>query len=101
MKSCHKHEIENCSDYIQIIEYYYSVYMAVFRKEHPRISSAAMDSVIEALQCGSDLVDDTDLETYKALIDKHFQTQYDNCDYNICHFMTEGIRNKRFYEACY
>ncbi len=101
IKSCHKHKIEDCSDHLQIIEYYYSAYMAVFRKEHPRISFAAMDSVIEALRCGSDLVDDTDLETYKTLIEQHFQTQYDNCDYNICHFMTEGICNNRFYETCY
>lgn len=42
-----------------------------------------------------------DVDSYRAMIDKHFQTEYAGCDYNICHFMTEGIRNNRFYETCY
>lgn len=40
-----------------------------------------MDSVIEALQSGSDMVDDMAPETYAELIEQHFKTQYDNCDY--------------------
>lgn len=75
--------------------------MSKFHQEHPRLSSQAMDSVIEALQSGSDMVDDMAPETYAELIEQHFKTQYDNCDYNICHFMTEGIRNNRYYETCY
>lgn len=55
----------------------------------------------EALQSGSDMADDMVPETYAKLIEQHFKTQYDNCDYNICHFMTEGIRNNRYYETCY
>lgn len=101
IKACRKLGITDCSDYITIIEYYYSMYMATFHKEHPRLSSSAMDSVIEAIYSGSELVDGTDPDMYKALISQHFKTQYDNCDYNICHFMSEGIRNNRFYEACY
>lgn len=101
IKSCHKQGITDCCDYIVIIEYYYSMYMATFHKEHPRLSSTAMDSVIESIYSGSELVDNTDPDMYKALISQHFKTQYDNCDYNICHFMSEGIRNNRFYEACY
>ena len=41
-----------------------------------------------------------DIFVYAPMIDRHFKTQYDNCDYNICHFMTEGIRYNRFSEAC-
>lgn len=101
IKSCHKQDIQDCTNYVTIIKYYYSMYMATFHKEHPRLSSPAMDSVIEAIFSGSELVDGTDPDMYKALIAQHFKTQYDNCDYNICHFMSEGIRNNRFYEACY
>lgn len=101
VKSCCKQGITDCSDYITIIEYYYSMYMATFHKEHPRLSSPAMDSIIEAIYSGTELVDGTDPNMYKALISQHFKTQYNNCDYNICHFMSEGIRNNRFYEACY
>lgn len=72
-----------------------------FQEEYPRLSAPAMNRVIEALICGSENAPNVDLDTYKAMIGQHFKTQYDNCDYNICHFMTEGIRNNRFYEACY
>lgn len=101
VKSCCKQGITDCSDYITIIEYYYSMYIATFHKEHPRLSSPAMDSIIKAIYSGTELVDGTDPDMYKALISQHFKTQYNNCDYNICHFMSKGIRNNRFYEACY
>lgn len=101
IKSCHKQGIKDCSDYITIIEFYYSTYMQTFHKEHPRLSGSTMDNVVNALQYGSDMVDGIEPDVYKTLIEQHFKTQYQNCDYNICHFITEGIRNNRFYETCY
>ena len=101
IRSCHKLGIQNYADYVTIIKYYYSMYMTTFHKEHPRLSNPAMDSVIKSICSGSELVDGTDPDMYEALISQHFKTQYDNCDYNICHFMSEGIRNNRFYETCY
>lgn len=101
IKSCHNQGIQDCNEYVKIIKCYYDAYMKTFQEEHPRLSSSAMDGVISALQSGSDMVDGIDFDTYKAIIEQHFKTQYDNCDYNICHFMTEGIRNNRFYEVCY
>lgn len=101
--SCNRAEEDNPKPYIEIIKYYYQAYMNTFHEEHPRLSRQAMDSVVTAIQCGTDLIEDygPDVEIYHAMIDKHFQTQYTNCDYSICHFMTEGIRNNRFYETCY
>lgn len=101
IKSCHKHDITDCTQYIEIIKYYYSAYMDTFNQEHPRLSTAAMDNVVSALWTGTDIVDDMDIEVYQPMIDKHFQTQYSNCDYSICHFMTEGIRDNRYYETGY
>ena len=62
-----------------------------------------MDDVVTAIQCGTDVIEDESLnvDMYRAMIDKHFQTQCKNCDYNICHFMTDGILNTRFHEVCY
>lgn len=74
--------------------------MQTFQKEHPRLSGKAMDTVVESMSYGSENVPDVDIEEYKAMIDKHFQTKYKNCNYSICHFMTEGIRNNRSYEVC-
>ncbi len=101
--ACNRTDAEDPQPYIDIIEYYYQTYMHTFHEEHPRLSSKAMDSVISAIQCGTDLIEDDrlNIDMYRAMIDKHFQTQYKNCDYSICHFMTEGIRNNRFYETGY
>ncbi len=101
--ACNRTDAEDPQPYIGIIEYYYQAYMNTFHEEHPRLSNKAMDGVIAAIQCGTDLIKDNQLDVnmYHTIIDKHFQTQYKNCDYSICHFMTEGIRNNRFYETCY
>lgn len=103
IKSCNKQGIQDTKPYIDIVVYYYSVYMQILNKEHPRLSNDAMDSVIFALMCGTDNLDpsELDIDDYKAMIDRHFKTPYKECDYNICHFMTEGIRNNRFFETCY
>ena len=99
--ACNRAAASDNKPYIDIIKYYYSVYMNTFHQEHPRLNREAMDNVVSAIQTGTDMVQDIDVEAYYAMIDQHFQTQYENCDYSICHFMTEGIRNNRFYEACY
>ncbi len=100
-KACHKQGIADCSDFVEIITFYYGAYMRTFHREHPRLSAKAMDGVISALCNGSEMVEDIYPETYKAMIERHFRAQYQDCDYNICHFMSEGIRNNRYYESCY
>lgn len=102
-KSCRELGIENSAPYIEIIAYYYTIYQQTFGREHPPLSTKALDSVIVAIRDGTDMLQDCplDVDCYHAMIDKHFQTEYADCDYNICHFMTEGIRNNRFYETCY
>lgn len=101
IKACHKNDITDHSPYVKIIEYYYAAYNKAFNEEHPRLSESAMNTVVSALSSGTDLVQEADFDMYHDMIDKHFQTQYKDCDYNICHFMSDGIRDNRFYETCY
>lgn len=104
VKACKKQEIDNDSDIIDIIKiitFYYETYMKSFHKEHPRLSAKSMENVVSALYFGSDVIDYLDTKIYKNMIERHFQTEYNDCDYNICHFVTEGIRNNRFYETYY
>ena len=103
MKSCKAHGIQNFHPFIDIISYYYSAYKRTLGKEHPRLSAKAMDTVVVSFLSSSDNLDglEYDPEAYHAMIDKHFQTQYQDCDYNICHFMSEEVRTNRFYETCY
>lgn len=88
------HDIENA---LCVVEYYLESFKNVFMENHPFISQNAMNGVIERFFGGSDIVE-CDPEIYFALIDKHFATFYEDCDYNICHFMTDGIRQNRAYE---
>ena len=88
-------------DFINIIEYYYMKYKSIFGKEHPPLSFEYVNRVVQALEVGTDIVDGTDFDMYREIIDKHFETQYANCDYNILHFISDEIRDNRFHEACY
>lgn len=88
------HDIENA---MCVVEYYLESFKNAFGENHPFISQNAMNGVIERFFAGSDIVE-CDPEVYFELIDKHFSTVYENCDYNICHFMTDGIRQNRAYE---
>lgn len=103
MKSCKNHSVKDSRPFVDIISYYYSAYNRAFGKEHPRLSARAMDSVISSFLSSSGNLDglEYDPEAYHAIIDRHFQTQYQDCDYNICHFMSEEVRNNRYYETCY
>lgn len=103
MKSCKTHGVQDFRPFVDIISYYYNVYKRTFGKEHPYLSAKAMDSIISALLNSSNNLDGLEYypEAYYAMIDKHFQTQYQDCDYNICHFMSEEVRTNRFYETCY
>ena len=86
----------------EVIQYYYSKYKDKVGKEHPIINQIAMNSVVDKLILGTDIITWFDFETYESMIDKHFETDYRNCDFNICHFIScDEIRNNRFYETCY
>jgi hypothetical protein len=87
LKACNKNDITDLSPYVKIIEYYYAAYNKAFNEEHPRLSESALDTVVSALSSGTDLVQEVDFDMYRDMIDRHFQTQYTYCDYNICHFM--------------
>lgn len=83
---------------LKAVMHYFKTYKEVIGEEHPFLSQKAMNGVIERFFAGSDNVVEIDFETYKELINQHFRTDYKDSDYNICHFMTEGIRNNRAYE---
>lgn len=88
------YDIENA---LCVVKYYLESFKNTFGENHPFISQKAMNGVIERFFGGSDIVE-CDPEIYYELIDKHFATVYEDCDYNICHFMTDGIRQNRAYE---
>ena len=66
--SCNRLSVTDIQSCIDIIEYYYQSYMDTFHEEHPRLSSKAMLNVVEAIQCGTEVISDIDVEEYRAMI---------------------------------
>ncbi len=79
-------------DVLFIFGYYFQIYEYVFREVHPHIRVEQIERIIKAMPHFA-------LDSYEVLIDRHFNTQYRNCDYNINHFFSGDIRLMRLYES--
>ena len=108
--SCHRvgiYSTDMINEVSWIIRYFYFKYYCRFNIEHPRLNNGTMDSCVEQLIGSSDngivgdLLSDVDRVDYKQMIDKYFETWFDNCDYHLPHFVASNIRELRYYEAVY
>jgi DNA-binding transcriptional regulator GbsR (MarR family) len=92
-----KYNIENSE--IECIEYYLSLYKQYRGVEHPRLKEEQWIYVIKGiLDVDGIELDDTSI---MDMMDQHFITKYRNCDYNILHFMSEGVKLNRMFEVAY
>ena len=84
---------------VEVVTYYLDYYYDVYGFEHPRLKDEQWQRVVNSLFS----VDEYDLsETdLKDMIEQHFTTEYDNCDYNILHFISDGVMLNRMYEVAY
>ena len=89
-----------------VFRYYFEKYEELMGNPHPPIKADQIARIckmmpkILAVGSGSDYAD-IDASAYPALIDKHFNTRYRNCDYRINHFFSGKIRENRFFEELY
>jgi len=93
-------------DILSVFRYYFQKYEDTFDEVHPNIRVSQIEYIIEVMPYigndgNSSAGGDINAESYEALIDKHFQTKYQNCDFNINHFFAGDIRLMRFYEELY
>ena len=78
------------------VRLFFDMYHEYWGKEHPYLKKTKLQEVTDKLAYyESELC--LDEASWLTLIDKYFNTEL-NCDYNICHFATEGIIMNRFYE---
>jgi hypothetical protein len=84
---------------IEVIEYYISLYRDYRGKDHPKLKEDQWNYVVENMY----YLEDFDLgeTTIMDMMEQHFKTKYKNCDYNILHFMSNGVRVRRMYEVAY
>ena len=85
---------------LQVFQYYFETYELIFGEAHPMISIDQITRIIAKMPFVSD---DSIIapEDYKIIIDQHFITNYQHCDYIINHFFSGRIREMRYFETLY
>ena len=102
----HFEEYNFTDDYKEeVVSYYMESYSLNTNKKHPKLKPSQWERVddglnkIDNVELGMEYTPDVDI--WKDIIDQHFATNYDSCDYNILHFIEDGIKVRRMYEAGY
>ena len=85
---------------LQVFQYYFETYELIFGEAHPMI---IIDQIARVITKMPFISDDSIIapEDYKIIIDQHFITNYQHCDYNINHFFSGRIREMRYFETLY
>ena len=109
-KACRENRVEDVKEresIREIIYFFYREYFYSTGREHPRLNQEVMNKCVRKLIDGTDIIcdgidmDGDGVEFYKAMIEKYFNTRFKNCNYALPHFMSDEIRNNRYYETMY
>lgn len=104
-------------EFIEVITYYFSLYNKVFKRDHPILKTETLAEVMYKLP--RDYEDEFSdyhkgyirgdyvakyepidyMDNGVALILRYFYTDFEECNYSICHFVSGDIRKLRMYEA--
>lgn len=91
----------NEDDVLEVILYFVETYNECTGEVHPHFTQTGMIKVIEKFQeqefdVNGRIVDvPFDVETYKELIDRYFDTEFYGADYKLWHFLSGNIRAYR------
>jgi hypothetical protein len=96
----HKEEIL-LDTVIPAVEYYLTMYEETIGRKHPALKKDQWSKVVAKILCVKLEYQETylELDEFELTVNRHFITIYDNCDYNILHFLSGDIMKNRFYEA--
>mgnify|MGYP000905340865 CR=1 FL=1 len=86
---------------IEAVNIYLEEYRRTQGKDHPRLKTDQWERVIENIVYCSEIQENLSVDEVEKMIDKHFITEYRDCDYNILHFISDDVYNNRFYEEVY
>ena len=82
------------ADVAHAIQYYLRKYQDYRKDEHPNLKRKQWERVVDTLTNRA-----LPANSWREIIDRHFATDYGDCDYNILHFITEGVIKHRMYEC--
>ena len=89
-------------EYVRVVNYYLQKYRMIMYKEHPPFSIKTLEN-IEGIFCAIDYIHNRDdyivPDVVIKMIDRHFVTEYKNCDYNINHFLSPNVHYNRYCEV--
>jgi len=98
---CNEYHVDD--DVIDSVKYYLEIYKQYQNRLHPRLKVAQWQDVTDTwFGIYDDNMDrhfEVDSEEMALMIDKHFETEYKKCDYNILHFIR--VKVYRMYEEAY
>jgi DNA-binding transcriptional ArsR family regulator len=90
---------------IENVSYYLAKYKKIFNKEHPQLRLDQWQEVFSNIVLPYSETFNKEYELlgkdFQQVVDKHFQTRYNNCDYNILHFISGDIMTLRAFEVIY
>jgi hypothetical protein len=85
------------------IIYYLQKYQKVMNHEHPKLKLKQWQKVINNIVIAEDNRTSKNEELlgklFEQVVDKHFETPYKNCDYNIMHFISGQVMINRYFEV--
>ncbi len=89
---------------VEAIRYFLDRYHHYRGEKHPRLRYEQWCYHVDTiLSCDDEMgrsIDYTSTDL-KVMICKYFETQFENCDYRLHHFNTDGVKERRFFEECY
>lgn len=91
-------------DVVNVVIYYFQKYFQERNEDHPRLNNACMEKVIDALVYGTESgitegIAECGVDHYIEMINRYFDTNFNDCNYNILHFISDNIRDNRTYEV--
>lgn len=102
--SVYPQSVYSLQDALNVFSYYFEQYEKHMGKPHPPIRASQIARIcldMPYIIREGGYCEDISPDGYYAMINKHFETKYRHCDYNINHFFSGRIRELRFFEECY
>ena len=89
-----------------VFEYFFDAYRNVIGEAHPPIRKEQIARIMKAMPFYDGVPNNSGCadiipEAYPVLIDKYFETPFQDCNYRINHFFSGDIRTLRMYEEVY
>lgn len=105
VKWCYEPGPYSLEEVLTVFKYYFYRYEQEFEEPHPNIRMAQIRRIIYIMpyfseeEAQENTCETVPFGAYGCIIDRHFQTQYRSCDYNVNHFFSGKIRELRWREA--